>query len=119
MLTLIKDARKYIKRKIKQQWSDKGSTDSFQRYSRSKNPGMLLDQRHTGHTQPKVVVLDCYLLLISVSMQKIRDNNWFLLIKEFCNLIGWEAQLATLNQKQQSQMLPYFDHLTPSREIDD
>ena len=42
-------------------------------------------------------------------MQKNWDINWFLLeiliIKEFCNLVGPEAHLATPNQKKQSQVL--------------
>ena len=51
------------------------------------------------------------------------------MIKESCNLIGREAQLATPNQKRYSQMLPSFDNehhakemryqLILSRDIDD
>ena len=47
--------------------------------------------------------LKYYLLLMIISMQKIKDTNWlfpfFLLIKQVFNFIEWETQQATLNQK--------------------
>ena len=42
-------------------------------------------------------------------MQKIKRINWFfpemLIIKESCNLTGWETQLVTPDQSWKSQML--------------
>ena len=51
----------------------------------------------TGHIQSK------YLLYMIISMQIIYKIDWFLpeilMIKESCNKIGEEVQLATPNQK--------------------
>ena len=58
-----------------------------------------------GHNQTRVIVLNIkyYLHLMIISVQKIKDIYWFflalLLIKKSFNLIGWETQQTTLNQK--------------------
>ena len=65
----------------------------------------------TKHIQPKN---GNYLYAKKKKKKKKRTKIiWFfpqiLMIKEFCNLIGWEAQLATPNQKRKFQMLHFLD----------
>ena len=92
--------RKKIKKKDKK-GKTKVSTDSIQRYWWWKN----LDEKHTSHTQIRVAVLDitCPWWLTPHTKKNI---NWFfpviLLIKESCNLIGWEAH-----------------HIQPEKEVPD
>ena len=62
-----------------------------------------IDERHNCSHPTKTGSLIFYLSLRIISMQKIRDTNWFLLeilmIKDSCSLTGQKVQLNTQNQK--------------------
>ena len=79
----------------------------------SKNSGIQLDQRHTWLHSTKSDRVTCYLPLMNIPKQKnLRYqliSSRVLLIKESCNQIGQEANLVTLNQNLQSQMVLSFD----------
>ena len=110
MLSLIKDARKWIRKKDKKTMI-RQSIVSFQKHWLSHNPGIRFEQRSTWPHPTKSV--RCYLPLMIISMQKIQYIGWFfpviLVIKESCILIRRDKQMATLNQKCSPQILPSLD----------
>ena len=92
------------------------SIDFWQWYWSSKTFMTWLKKRHTWDNLTKSDCLRCYLLLGLTPGIKNQDINQFypeiMVIKESCNLIGPEAQLATPtkqmtthNQKWKSQLL--------------
>ena len=75
--------------------------DSFNRYWWSKDPTILLDKRHNwphstkrwSHMLPS---LDDYLYAKNLRYRRFLPET--LVIKESCNLIGWDTQLAISTQ---------------------
>ena len=73
-------------------------------------PPIWMGKKHNWHNLTKKDNLRCYLSFVIIYTQKNSNINSFfleiLMIADSYDLIGWDAQLATPDQKWYSQMLP-------------